>query len=98
MVTLIRRDAGLGDPPKENTNNDVETGNFMIKYALEFDAKKPHKFIVSVRDLICLQYRNEERAILEKVPYRNSKFQSQNGLPSPISSECLCLENSKMLA
>ena len=72
MVTLIRRDAGLGDPPNENTNNDVETGNFMIKYALEFNAKKPHKFIVSVRDLICLQYRNGERAILEKGPYRIS--------------------------
>ena len=63
-ITPVRRDAGLGDPPKENANNDVETGNFMIEYALEFDAKKPHEFIESVRDLICLQYRNEERAIL----------------------------------
>ena len=40
MITPVRRDAGLGDPPKEYTNNDVEAGNFMIKYALEFDAKK----------------------------------------------------------
>ena len=36
----------------------------MIKYALEFDVKKPSEFIESVRDLICLQYWNEERAIL----------------------------------
>ena len=64
MITPVRRDAGLGDPSKEYANNDVEAGNFMIKYALEFDAKKPHEFIESVRDLICLQYRNEEGAIL----------------------------------
>ena len=42
----------------------------MIKYALEFDAKKPHEFIESVRDLICLQYQNEERTVLRKDPYR----------------------------
>ena len=40
VITPVRRDPGLGDPPKEYTNNDVEAGNFMIKYALEFDAKK----------------------------------------------------------
>ena len=61
MITPVRRDAGLGDPPKEYTSTDVEAGNFMIKYALEFDAKKPNEFIESVRDLICLQYRNGER-------------------------------------
>ena len=36
--------------------------------AKESDAKKPHELIKSVRDLICLQYRNEERAILGKGP------------------------------
>ena len=36
--------------------------------AKEFDAKKPHELIKSVRDLIYLQYRNEERAILGKGP------------------------------
>ena len=72
MITPIRRDAGLSDPPKEYTNNDVEAGNFMIRYALEFDAKKSNEFIESVRDLICLQYRNEERAILGIGPYRIS--------------------------
>ena len=48
------------------TNNDVEAGNFMMKYALEFDVKKPYE------NLICLQYRNEEKAILGKYPYRIS--------------------------
>ena len=44
----------------------------MIKYALEFDAKKPHEFIESIRELICFQYRNEETAIWGKGPYRVS--------------------------
>ena len=39
MITLVRGDAELGDPPKEYKNNGVEASNFMIKYALEFDAK-----------------------------------------------------------
>ena len=47
MITPVRRDAGLVDSPKEYTNNDVEAGNFIIKYALEFDAKKPHELIES---------------------------------------------------
>ena len=47
MIAPVRRDAGLGDPLKEYANNDVKAGNFMIKYALEFDAKKPHEFIES---------------------------------------------------
>ena len=25
------------------TNNDVEAGNFMMKYALEFDVNKPYE-------------------------------------------------------
>ena len=69
---MITRDAGLVDPPKEYTINGMEAVNFMIIYALEFDAKKPHEFIELVRDLICLEYRNEERAVLEKGPYRIS--------------------------
>ena len=40
MITPVRWDAGLVDPTKVYTNNDLEAGNFMIKYALEFDAKK----------------------------------------------------------
>ena len=44
----------------------------MIKYALEFGAKKPHEFIESIRDLTCLKHRNEEREILRKGPYKRS--------------------------
>ena len=51
MITPLRRDAWLGDPPKDYKNNDMEACKFMIKYALGFDFKKPHEFIESVRDL-----------------------------------------------
>ena len=44
----------------------------MIKYALKFDDKKPHGIIELVRDLVYLQCRNKERAILGKGPYRIS--------------------------
>ena len=67
MITPVRRNAGLGDPQKKYTN-DLEVGNLMIKYPLEFNAKKPHGFIESVRDLICLQYRDEERPVFGKGP------------------------------
>ena len=41
----------------------------MIKYPLEFNTIKPNKFIESVMGLICLQYQNEERAILGNGSY-----------------------------
>ena len=50
----------------------MEAGNLMIKYAREFDAKKPPGFVETVRDLICLQYRDEERAVFGKGIYRIS--------------------------
>ena len=61
MITPLRRAAGLGDPPKEYTNNYVK-----------FDTKMPDELIESVRHLICLHYRNEERANLGKYHYRIS--------------------------
>ena len=39
MITPVRRNKGLGDPQKEYTI-DMEAGNMMIKYSLDFDAKK----------------------------------------------------------
>ena len=55
MITPVRRYAGLGDPPNEYTNNDLEEGDFMIKYTLEFSTKRLHDFIESVRGFTCLQ-------------------------------------------
>ncbi len=69
MLKPVRIDAGLGDPPKEYTNNDPEAANFMIKYGLKFESKKPHEFVSAVKQLVKLQQNNEERAVFGKGPY-----------------------------
>ena len=69
MLKPVRIEAGLGNPPKEYTNNDPEAANFIIKHALKFDAKKPHEFIHEIKNIIETQYRNEDRAVFGKGPY-----------------------------
>ena len=66
----IRVEAGLGDPPKEFTTNDLESGNFIIKYGLHFDKKNPPEFIERVKEVINTQFRNEDRAVFGEGPYR----------------------------
>ena len=70
MICPVRTEAGLGNPPTEFSTNDVETASFMVKYGLHFDPQKPLVFIESVKEVIEAQYRNEDRAIFGKVPYR----------------------------
>eukprot|EP00112_Aurelia_sp_Birch-Aquarium-sp1_P022258 Seg621.1 transcript_id=Seg621.1/GoldUCD/mRNA.D3Y31 product="hypothetical protein" protein_id=Seg621.1/GoldUCD/D3Y31 len=69
MLKPVRVDAGLGDPPEEYTNNDVEAANFMIKHNLQFDAKKPHEFINNVKSSIATENSDKERAVFGKGPY-----------------------------
>ena len=45
----------------------------MVKYGLNFDPQKSHVFIESVKDVIETQYRNEDRAVFWKGPYRLRK-------------------------
>ena len=45
----------------------------MVKFSLHFDPEKPHVFIESVKDAIETQYRNENRAVFGKSPYRLRK-------------------------
>ena len=45
----------------------------MVKYVLHFDPQKPHVFIESVKDVIKTQYRNKDRAVFGKGPYRLRK-------------------------
>ena len=45
----------------------------MVKYGLQFDPQKPRVFIESVKDVIKTQYRNEDRAVFGKGPYRLRK-------------------------
>ena len=66
----------MGNPPREYTNNDTEAANFMVKYGLNFDEKKPHEFISEIKKIISIQFNNEDRAVFGKGPYRVSeKFQ-----------------------
>ena len=75
VLHTIRVEAGLGDPPTEHTTNDVEAGNFVIKDKLEFNPHNPTDFIKKLKELIDLQFRNEDRAILDKGPYElNGRF------------------------
>ena len=46
----------------------------MVKYGLNFDPQKSHVFIESVKDAIKTQYRNEDRAVFAKGPYRLRKW------------------------
>ena len=73
MLAPIRIDAGLGDPPTEYTSNDVEAGNFMVKYHLNFTKSDPAKCINDIKDLIDLQFRNEDRAVCGAGPYKLAK-------------------------
>ncbi len=76
MLKPVRIDAGLGDPPGEYTNNDTESANFMIKYALEFNPKEPCEFIEDIKEVIDSQFRNEDRAVFNKGDYRiSAEFQ-----------------------
>jgi hypothetical protein len=70
MLKPIRIEAGLGIPPREYTNNDPESANFVIKHRLKFDEKKPHEFIQEMKNIIEIQYRNEDRAIVGKGLYK----------------------------
>ena len=63
LLKPIRVEAGLGDPPKEFTTNDVESRNFIIKYRLHLDKKNPQEFIERVKEIINTQFRNEDRAV-----------------------------------
>ena len=69
----MRVEAGLGDPPKDFATNDVEPGNFIIKYGLRFDKKNPQESIGRVKEVINTEFRNEDRAVFGKGPYRLRK-------------------------
>lgn len=70
MLKPVRIDAGLGNPPRSYTNNDPEAANFIIKHELNFEAKKPDQFISEIKNIIRMQFSNEERAIFGRGPYR----------------------------
>ena len=70
MLKPVRIEAGLGGTPNEFTTNDVESGNFILKHGINFDKQKPQEFIEKVKEMINMQFRNEDRAVFGKGPYK----------------------------
>ena len=70
ILYSIHVEAGLRDPPTEYTTNDIDAGNFMINHKLEFNPRNPTDFIEKLKELIDLQFRNEDRAIFDKGSYK----------------------------
>ena len=68
MLASVRTEAGLGSPPKEFSTKDVESGNLLVKYHLQFDPKEPASSIQKIQELVEEQYRNEDRALSERRP------------------------------
>ena len=73
MLKPVHIEAGLGDPPNEFTTNVIESGNFIIKHGINFDKQKPQEFIEKAKEIINLHFRNEDRAVFEKGPYKLRK-------------------------
>ena len=73
LLKPVRIEAGLGVPPSEFTTNDVESGNFIIKHGINFDQQKPQEFTEKVREIIKMQFRNEDRAVFGRGPYNLRK-------------------------
>ena len=73
IIRPVWTEAGLGNPPTEFSTNNVKAANFMDKYGLHVDPQEPHVFIESVKDFIKTQYRNKDRAVFGKGPYRLRK-------------------------
>ena len=44
--------------------------NFIIKHGINFDKKKPQGFTKKVKEIINIQFRNEDGAVFEKVSYK----------------------------
>lgn len=70
MLKPVRVDAAMGNLLLDYINNDPEAANFMIKHGLHYDAKKPHKFIQDINNIIETQQRNKDRTVFGKGPYR----------------------------
>ena len=88
MIRSVRTEAGLGNTCTEFSTNGVEAANFRVKYGLHFDPQKPHVFVESVKDVIETQYKNEDRAVLGKCPYRLRK-EFEHFLVNDLKCSCM---------
>ncbi|CAB4017313.1 Mitogen-activated kinase kinase kinase A [Paramuricea clavata] len=69
MSQRVRRNAGLGDPPRPYYTNDSESANAMIKRAVEFKENEISEFVREMSVLMQQQRDDVESAVFNKGPY-----------------------------
>ena len=67
------------DPPNQFTSNDLESGNFIIRHGINFDKLKSQEFLEKVKkEIINMQFRNENRVVFGKDSYKPQKEFEKN--------------------
>ena len=67
------------DPPNQFTSNDLESGNFIIRHGINFDKLKSQEFLEKVKkEIINMQFRNENREVSGKDSYKPRKEFEKN--------------------
>ena len=70
---------GLMDPPNQLTNNDLESGNFIIKHDSNSYKQKSQEVLEKVKkEIINMQFRNENREVFGKDFYKPRKEFEKN--------------------
>ena len=69
----VHRNAGLGDPPEPYFNNLPESGNAVIKRAVNYQPNEMSHYCTGMEELITQQKRDCEAAILNRDPYMLSE-------------------------
>lgn len=68
MLTNVRRNAGLGDPPQPYYNNIPESANALIKRSVGFKESEVSEFCKSMSKLAMQQKEDVDSAIFNTVP------------------------------
>ena len=69
----VRRNAGLGDPPEPYLNNLPESGNAVIRRAVNYQPNEMSHFFMEMEELITQQKQDCEAAILNRGSYMLSE-------------------------
>ena len=79
ILKSISIGAGLIDPPNHFTSNDLGSGNFIIKLVINFYKQKSKEFLEKVKkEIINMQFRNENRVVFGKDFYKPQKEFEKN--------------------
>ena len=67
------------DPPNQFTSNDLETDIFIIKHGSNFYKQKSQEVLEKVKkEIINMQFRNENRVVFGKDSYKPRKEFEKN--------------------